>query len=471
MGSTQEVEMFRSRHVLALFAAASLLAGCPADTGSDPASAAASDPTSPPSASASNDPCQAAATCGDCAALVGCGFCVTTGQCLSGDSNGSTDGTCVGPSWDFTGDDCPAASTDSDGGDVQSATYASHRATGCVPTVPRGGEDTDDLCSDGIDNDCNGYTDCIDWHCSRNPSVTVCSTGDAGTPPPADAGTPPTPPPSSGPIGPSGGTVSLLHFGAFGDVRPAVNNGRTYPSAIISAVMTNFHDHSAQFAVASGDYMFATVASYVTSNVDALIAAERNYGGFIFHGMGNHECTGATASNCPNGNETPNVQEYMSRLNAGHSLPYFDWTIRTSLGDAHFISTAPNAWSTAQQTWLQGALAHRAAYTFVLAHEPPTGTAGPGSRAIEQVLATSPNPITLRLYGHTHEYHHITGNAVIDGNAGAPLAGTGGSGAYYGYAMIDQRSDGNIVFTAYQVGTPPMVVDTWVVTPSGAPTH
>ena len=42
-----------------------------------------------------------------------------------------------------------------------------------------GAENTDTACSDGVDNDCNGYVDCNDFGCSRTPAVTVC--GDAGS--------------------------------------------------------------------------------------------------------------------------------------------------------------------------------------------------------------------------------------------------------------------------------------------------
>ena len=33
-------------------------------------------------------------------------------------------------------------------------------------------------CSDGEDNDGNGFTDCDDFSCSRNPDVTVCGPRD-----------------------------------------------------------------------------------------------------------------------------------------------------------------------------------------------------------------------------------------------------------------------------------------------------
>ena len=144
--------------------------------------------------------------------------------------------------------------------------------------------------------------------------------------------------------------------------------------------------------------------------------------------------------------------------------------MHTSLAtDAHFISTAPNAWSTAQQTWLRTAPVWTATYaTFVLAHEPLT------RRGHLQVLRRSialwqraSGGVTLRLYGHTHEYRHLTSygaNVVVDGNAGAPLDG---SGTYYGFAIVDQETDGSITFTAYQVGNPPTVVESWSVNANG----
>lgn len=39
---------------------------------------------------------------------------------------------------------------------------------------PWSGESTDMVCDDSADNDDNGYTDCDDFSCSRNPSVFVC---------------------------------------------------------------------------------------------------------------------------------------------------------------------------------------------------------------------------------------------------------------------------------------------------------
>ena len=54
---------------------------------------------------------------------------------------------------------------------------SSTRLDACVPS---GAENTATACGDNIDNDCNGFTDCRDFSCSRNnPAVTFCP--DAGT--------------------------------------------------------------------------------------------------------------------------------------------------------------------------------------------------------------------------------------------------------------------------------------------------
>ena len=43
-------------------------------------------------------------------------------------------------------------------------------ATGCEGA----GEASDEACSDGVDNDDNGFSDCEDFNCNQNPFVTVC---------------------------------------------------------------------------------------------------------------------------------------------------------------------------------------------------------------------------------------------------------------------------------------------------------
>lgn len=274
---------------------------------------------------------------------------------------------------------------------------------------------------------------------------------------------------AAGPVGPEGGAVARMSFGVFGDVRPpSPNNTAMYPASIVAAVFDGISSTGAQFAVASGDYMFATNATNAGAQVGMLLAAEARFGGHVFHALGNHECTGASASNCPLGNETALIQVYRARLAPAYAAPYFDWIVRTDLGDAHFIATAPNAWSPAQQAWLDRALAISARYTIVIAHEPPGNRQAPGSVAIESAVRARPTGVTLRLYGHTHEYRHVSANAIIAGNAGAPLASASGE---YGFVVVEQRADANLVVTAYTIGHPAMVADSFVLTPGGALTR
>ncbi|MCB9580835.1 MAG: hypothetical protein H6717_27650 [Polyangiaceae bacterium] len=47
--------------------------------------------------------------------------------------------------------------------------------TGVDCLLPTGAESTDAACSNGLDDDGNGFIDCADFHCSANPSVSVCN--------------------------------------------------------------------------------------------------------------------------------------------------------------------------------------------------------------------------------------------------------------------------------------------------------
>lgn len=274
-------------------------------------------------------------------------------------------------------------------------------------------------------------------------------------------------PPDGGPaVGPRGGSVDRLRFAVFGDVRPPTEDDTaSYPTAIVQDVMDGIEQVGAQFVIATGDYMFARSYEVAARQVDLLLAAESRYRGHVFHALGNHECTGATASNCPNATETGNVRVFRERLIAAQPGVYYDFVVQSAMGDAHFIVSAPNAWSSSQQAWLARVLAQPARYTFVVAHVPPTSNgAAPGSSAIEDMVRMRAGGVTLRLYGHTHDYRRIAANALISGNAGAPLQDAQGS---YGFVLVEQRSDGNVQVTAYDVGRPPMVVESFVVRPDG----
>ena len=266
-------------------------------------------------------------------------------------------------------------------------------------------------------------------------------------------------------IGPDGGIADRFRFAVFGDVRPPnADMPETYPTAIIQHIVTNFTGLNAQFAVATGDYMFANTTESAEAQVALLLTAEHAFGGTVFHSLGNHECLTNTLGNCPNGVESANIQVFHSRLASAYANVYFDWTVRTSSGDAHFIAAAPNAWSVAQESWLTAALAQPARYTFVISHIPPSSQRAPASvRTIEDAINARPGGVTLRLYGHTHEYRKLATNAVIVGNGGAPLGGSGN----YGFVMVDQRADGDVSVVAYEIGNPPLLRDAFVVHPDG----
>lgn len=71
-----------------------------------------------------------------------------------------------------------------DGTCVWASSTEENRCGSCEPNcfgghctdddVCEGVENTDALCSDGLDNDGDGYFDCVDFNCSMNSFVTVC---------------------------------------------------------------------------------------------------------------------------------------------------------------------------------------------------------------------------------------------------------------------------------------------------------
>ena len=269
------------------------------------------------------------------------------------------------------------------------------------------------------------------------------------------------PPPAGGTVGPSGGTVDRLAFAVFGDVRPAnANDDAGYPTTIIDGIMTKAATTPSEFAIGTGDYMFANVASSVTNQMNDLLAAEHMYPKQIFHALGNHECTGYTASNCPNGTETPNVRAFMMQLVPFAQHPYYSVDIQTNAGTAKFVFVAANAWDQTQSDWLTQELGRATQYTFVIRHEPIGNTECQGAIASDPIIAA--HPLTIGIYGHSHEYRHVDANHVISGNAGAPI-----SYGQYGFLYVQQRLDGNVAVTEYRSDTGQQV-DAWVVNPTGA---
>jgi hypothetical protein len=267
-----------------------------------------------------------------------------------------------------------------------------------------------------------------------------------------------------------GGSIStsssVLNFGVFGDCRPdSPGNNKGYPVTVLSNIFSLMQQKQVQFALGTGDYMFADTQADVDAQMASYEQSQAHYTlGPVYHVMGNHECTGATASNCPNGDETPNVRAFMSKLvPSGTRAPYYRVDVDTPHGKAKFLFIAANAWSSAQSTWLEQQLADATHYTFVIRHE-PAGTDAPGVAPSEQLVRGA--SYTLQLMGHYHEYRRYDAKHVISGNGGAPPPTRGSQTAGFGWLWVQQLDDGNLALTEIDEtsGNP---IDTWKIDPAG----
>ncbi len=280
-------------------------------------------------------------------------------------------------------------------------------------------------------------------------------------------GVPTGPSTTTGTTAGGGSTSTLLHFAVFGDARPPNQDAvADYPSAIIGGIFSLAQSRTAQFVLGTGDYMYASTAASVSSQVALFQTARKNYSGPVYLTMGNHECNGYTNSNCPNLNETPNVMTYVAQLlPSGVTQPFYRIDITTPTGTAKFLFVAANAWSTGQANWLTTQLADKTAYTFIIRHEPTYDNTAPGVTPSDKLIDGT--TYTIEFLGHTHEYHHLSAQQVISGNAGAPLSSGWNS---YGMLFVDQSMNGNITVTEVDEATG-MTTDTWTVTPSGTPVN
>jgi hypothetical protein len=296
-------------------------------------------------------------------------------------------------------------------------------------------------------NGCYGgwWCDTATCRCGAPP---VCGEApDAGV---VDAGPPPT-----GSVTASGGTVSRLFFAVVGDTRPAnPNDTAHYPSDVIGRIYTDLQALSPrpQFAISTGDYCFADAwTTEAAAQLRLYAAARALYSGPAFPALGNHECTGRTTSNCGAGaldGVTANYTEFMSQMLApiGQSKPYY--VIRIDATDGSWTSklvvTAPNAWSTAQETWFRTTMAVPTTYSFVIRHEPGATLDIPALPAIDAILATV--PYTLIIVGHSHLYsHHTSAKEVVMGLGGAPATGP----LDYGYLTVTQDASGDLTVAEF----------------------
>jgi hypothetical protein len=271
----------------------------------------------------------------------------------------------------------------------------------------------------------------------------------------------------------SGGKVSSLLFAIAGDTRPANEDDTSgYPSTIIKTIFSDITARSPQppFVVSTGDYQYANpTGSQSAPQLTQFLDARANYPGQWYPAMGNHECTGYTASNCgPNGTDgvTTNYTNFLQMmLGPIHQTnPYYSIEIDAEDGSwtSKFVFVAANAWDSGQSSWLESTLSKATTYTFVLRHEANEANTAPGVSPSESIITQ--HPLTLEICGHTHDYSK-SGNRIVVGNGGAPLSGS----ADYGYGLVEQQSNGNLSVDMidYQSGAADSSFH-FVVTPTGS---
>ena len=268
-------------------------------------------------------------------------------------------------------------------------------------------------------------------------------------------------------------TVSDLVFAVVGDTRPALEDDTAnYPSAIITKIYQDVEAETPKpkFAVSTGDYQFTSPSgTQQSAQLAKYMAARAAFSGPLYPAMGNHECTGATDSNCGAGSKdgiTRNMTDFETAMLApiGINTPYYveDITAADASWTAKFVVVACNAWNPTQAAWLETQLARPTTYTFVVRHESTSAVSQTPCPASQTTI--NAHPLTLLIVGHTHEYRRqASSKEIIVGNGGAPLT----SGINYGYVIVSRNANGTLTVTAYDYMTH-AVLDTFMIQASGA---
>jgi hypothetical protein len=282
---------------------------------------------------------------------------------------------------------------------------------------------------------------------------------------------------NGGSVGPSGGKLDTLAFGVMGDTRPP-NEGEisAYPTTIITKIAQDLQAVSPQlpFAISTGDYQYSDpTTTEAAAQMMLYLTARANFTNIVFPAMGNHECTGATDSNCGTGNSDGITKSYTSFLQMmlgpiNQTKPYYSINIQSTSNawTAKFVFIAANAWDSTQSSWLSSTLSQATTYTFVVRHEDSTSPTTPGVNPSETIIHQ--HPYTIEICGHTHTYaHYASEHLVVVGNGGAPLTGS----INYGYVVARQRSsDGAMLFQSFDYDTNAMI-DNFAITPTGSATQ
>jgi predicted phosphodiesterase len=267
--------------------------------------------------------------------------------------------------------------------------------------------------------------------------------------------------------------VSDLVFAVVGDTRPpSIDDTSGYPLSIITSIYQDLEAENPkpEFVVATGDYQFTSPSSHEqVPQLNKYMTARATYTGPLYAAMGNHECTGATDSNCGSGNRdgiTANMTDYINTMLMpnGINQPYYVENVSAmdNSWNAKFVFVACNAWSSAQSTWLDSQLSQQTTYTFVVRHESANDMSQTPCSASQTII--NAHPLTLLIVGHTHEYRHESyDKEIIVGNGGAPLT----SGTNYGYVIVSRNSTGTITVKAYDYQSH-AVLDTFSIQATGA---
>jgi hypothetical protein len=264
--------------------------------------------------------------------------------------------------------------------------------------------------------------------------------------------------------------VNLLHFGITGDTRPP-NSGplgasNPYPSSVIGTIASQMKGHAVQFGLDLGDHMYSnsrTDLALATQEMNLYLTAVSGLGATWFLTQGNHECYGG---GCYAGSTNGDFVAFMNALAPISSTPYYTFDVTTTLGIATFVVVADMSYDSSEAAWLESTLAaadSKAKYTIVVRHHPPSDTSVPTNTTEMDVIRS--HKFALLLTGHNHLYKHPTtdnGRDIILGTGGAPLI-VGGS--FYGYAIIDQQTNGHLTVSVYDINSP-SPLDTWSVGPN-----
>jgi hypothetical protein len=276
---------------------------------------------------------------------------------------------------------------------------------------------------------------------------------------------------------PGGGPLADLRFAIVGDTRPPADDDTAgYPTTIVNKIYADIAAESPQpsFVISTGDHMFSSPSHFPGTQMAQLslyMQARAKFNGPFYATMGNHECTGATNSNCGTGNSdgvTANMTDFINVMlhPVGVTMPYYQvqYHATDNSWSANFVFIACNAWDAAQASWLQTALATQATYTFVMRHESNNAVAGtPTPPCGQSVQIIAQHPLTLLIVGHAHEYLHVQGDhEVVMGLGGAPLV----SGTNYGYTIVARNSNGTLTATTYDYMTH-ATIDSFTIQPNG----